>query len=153
MIKPITVALICVLAVPAWAQTQSETVALRYAEFAKAKAAVRACAADEGRMQIERNTHYDALLQANAKDPAAPTINEMAQALAQVRLEDDALSEKRDACEPLFDQLAAAVRALRRDCAIHGAPSPGDEPTGADELAADVCNGGKNTAAAKPASQ
>jgi len=151
MIKPIAVALVSMLAVPAWGQTQSEGVALRYAEFAKAKAAVRACAADEGRMQIERNAHYDAFLQANAKDPAAPTIDEMAQALLQVRLEDDALGEKRDACEPLFDQLATAVRALRRDCAIYGTPSPGDEPTGADALVADVCNAPKSTAAAKPA--
>lgn len=153
MIKPIAVALVSVLAVPAWAQTQSESVALRYAEFAKAKAAVRACASDEGRMQIERNAHYDALLEANAKDPAAPTIGEMTETLMQVRPEDDALAEKRNQCEPLFDELAVAVRALRRDCAIYGTPSPGDEPAGADELAADVCNGPKNTTAAKPASQ
>lgn len=153
MLKPIAVALVSVLAVPAWAQTQSETVALRYAEFAKAKAAERACASDEGRMQIERNAHYDALLKANAKDPAAPTIDEMAEALMQVHPEDDALAEKRDECGPRFDELATAVRALHRDCAIYGTPPPGDEPTGADELAADVCNGPKNATAAKPASQ
>lgn len=153
MLKQLAVVLLCVLALPAWAQTQSETVALHYAELAKAKAAVRTCARAEGRMQIERNAHYDALLQANAKDPAAPTIDEMAQALAQVRVEDDAISEKREECEPLFDELASAVRALRRDCHSYIAPSPGDEPTGSDEVAADVCNTSKSATAAKPASQ
>lgn len=153
MLKQLAVVLLCVLALPAWAQTQSETVALRYAELAKAKEAVRACARAEGQMQIERNAHYDALLQANAKDPAAPTIGEMAQALAQVRVEDDAISEKREECEPLFDELASAARALRRDCRSYIAPNPGDEPTGSDEVAADVCNTSKNATAAKPASQ
>ena len=153
MIKPLALFLVCVLAAPAWEQTQSEAVALRYAEFVKAKAAVRACAMDAGRMQIERNAHYDALLEANAKDPAAPTIDEMASALAQVRAEDDAISERRDECEPLFDQLASAVRALRRECAVYGAPSLGDEPTGSDELAAAVCNGPKGSTVAKPANQ
>jgi hypothetical protein len=150
MIKLIAVAVVLSLAVPAQAQMLGDLVVSQYIDFMKAKAAVKACTSEEGRMQLERNAHYDTLLQANAKDPAAPTIDEMSQVLTQVRSEDAALSQKRDECEPLFDQLSAAVRALRRDCAAYGAPSAGDEPTGTDKLAVDVCHGPKSADAGKP---
>src|SRR5215472_1255299 len=127
MIKPIAAAVVFALAAPAAAQSQGDIVAAQYTEFMKSKAAVKACASEEGRMQLERNAHYDALLQANAHDPRAPTIDEMWQAQMQLRLEDEALSQKRDECTPLFDQLAVSVRELRRDCSAYGTPSTSED--------------------------
>jgi len=92
-------------------------------------------------MQIARNDHYAELLRADAKNPDAPTLDEISTALAQLRMEDEALSEKRDECEPLFDQLAAATKELRRDCAAYAPPGSTDEPPAtADTLAMDICH-------------
>ncbi len=141
MIKPVTVAMVCILAIPAQAQTLGDDVVSQYAELMKAKAAIRRCMSEEGSMQIARNEHYDALLRAKAKNPGAPTIDEMFEVQAQLRSEDDALSEKRDECMPLFDQLAAAARELRRGCSVYAAPSSDGEPTETDALATDICHG------------
>ena len=147
MIKPIAVAMVCILSVPAVAQTSGD-VAARYADFMKSRVAVRVCVSEEGQMQIARNERYDALLQANAKDPAAPTIDEMSQARAQLRSEDEALSQKRDECAPLFDQLVAAARELRRDCSAYVPPSTESEPPEAiDALAIAICRGPANNSA------
>ncbi|GEM_PF-2699100 len=150
MIKPPLLALLCVLAmvIPSMAQSVSDTVVWRFAEFKKSKVAVDACVMEEGRMQVERNAHYDALLRANAKNPDAPTIDEMSDAKSQVVLEDEALSEKRDECSPLFDQLVAATRQLRRDCGVYMALAATDEP--AEEMntfATDICRSSPRTAA------
>ncbi len=152
MIKPITLAVLCVLTLPAEAQTLGDTVVSQFAEFKKAKAAVRICLSEEGQMQIERNQHYDARLHADAKDPAAPTIDEMYQAQAQVRLEDEALDQKRDECTPLFDQLLVEAAELRRDCSVYAAPDTSDEPMPEmDSLAINICRPpAKNTDASKP---
>jgi hypothetical protein len=145
MIKPIAVAMVCILPVPAVAQTSGD-VASRYTDFMKSRVAVKVCVSEEGQMQIARNEHYDALLKANAKDPAAPTIDEMTQARAQLRSEDEALSQKRDECAPLFDQLVAAARGLRRDCAAYVPASTENEPAEAiDEMAIAICRGPAKT--------
>lgn len=151
MIKPLAVVLVATLAVPAAAQTAGEMVISQYAEFMKSRAAARSCLSEEGRMQVERNERYSALLRANAKNPAAPTIAEMSDAQAQVRLEDEALVQKRDECSPLLDVLVAAARELSRDCYAYVAPSTDDQPrpTG-DALAVDICHGpAKNRTADK----
>ncbi len=153
MIKPITLAVLCALTLPAEAQTLGDTVVSQFAEFKKAKAAVRICLSEEGQMQIERNQHYDARLHADAKDPAAPTIDEMYQAQARVRPEDDALEQKRDECTPLFDELLVEAAELRRDCFNYAPPSTSDEPLPEmDSLAKNICQPpAKTTEASKPA--
>ena len=156
MIKAVALfVLICSLSIRADAQTSGDLVVLHYSEFMKSKAAVGSCLSEEGKMQIARNDRYAALLRANAKNPDAPTIDENATALAQLRMEDEALSEKRQECDPLFDQLAAATRALRRDCAAYAAPSGSETPAAtADSLAIDICHPpAKSSAAAKPSNQ
>jgi hypothetical protein len=141
MIKPVAVAVFSLLAFPVQAQTTGDLVAAQYVDFMKAKVAVKACATEVGTMQIARNEHYDALIKSNATDPGAPTLDEISNVLAQLRDEDEALSEKRDECQPLFDQLTAATIALRRDCAAYVPPTASDEPPEtADTLAADICH-------------
>jgi len=141
MIKSIAVAVLCLgaLAVTAKAQTSGDTIASRYVAFKKSQAAVRVCANEEGRMQIERNQHYDALLNAGAQDAGTPTIDAMSAAQARLRLEDEALSQKRDECTPLFDQLVAAARELQRDCEGYAAPDAAADPTTVDALVIDIC--------------
>ncbi len=155
MIKPVAVAVASILAFPAQAQTSGDLVTTQYVDFMKSKVAVKACVTEEGEMQIARNEHYDALIKANAKDPAAPSLDEIVSVLAQLRDEDEALSEKRDECGPLFDQLAAATIELRRDCAAYVAPTAGDEPVPtADALATDICHPPvKTSEAEKPSNQ
>jgi len=138
----ITVVFLCAITATARAQTLGDSVISQFAVFKKSKAAVRVCANEEGRMQVERNEHYDALLHALARDPASPTIDEMWKAQAQVRLEDEALGQKRDECTPLFDELLAAMKELQRNCQAYTALKTSDEPTPATEgLAIDICRG------------
>ena len=156
MIRAVAVAVVSILAFPAEAQTTGDFVTAQYVDFMKAKIAVKACLTEVGAMQIARNEHYDALIKANATDPGAPTLDEITSTLAQLRDEDEALSEKRDQCRPLFDQLAAATIALRRDCAAYVPPTASEDepmPT-ADTLANDICHApAKNSVADKPGNQ
>jgi hypothetical protein len=138
----ITVACLCAIAAPAPAQTLGDAVVSQFAVFKKSKAAVRVCVNEEGRMQVERNERYDALLHGLAKDPGSPTIDEMSRAQAQVRLEDEALGQKRDECTPLFDELVAATKELQRDCEAYTALKTSEEARPAmDTLAIDICHG------------
>ena len=135
----------------AQAQTPGDLVVSQFMAFKKTNVAAKFCVHEEGRMQIERNDHYDALLRAKAKNPHAPTIDEMSDALAETILEDEALQQKREECEPLLDEVMGAVRELRRECAGYS-PSPvtDDEPS-AEIVAIDICRAvrGTDTASAK----
>jgi hypothetical protein len=138
----ITVVCLCAIAAPAPAQTLGDAVISQFAVFKKSKAAVRVCVNEEGRMQVERNQHYDALLHALAKDPGFPTIDEMSRAQAQVRLEDEALGQKRDECTPLFDELVTATKELQRNCEAYTALKTSEEATPAtNALAIEICRG------------
>lgn len=129
------------LSIPAEAQTAGDVVASEYADLAKSKAAARWCLSEEARMQVDRNERYDTLLRANARDPETPTIGEISEARAQVRLEDEALSEKRDECSPLLDELVAAARELRRTCAAYAAPGDTEPAPPTDARVTDICHG------------
>ena len=123
----------------AQAQTSGDLVVSQFGAFKKLNVAAKSCAHEEGRMQIERNDHYDALLRAKAKDPLAPTIAEMSDALAETRLEDEALQQKREECEPLLDEVMGAVRDLRRECTAYiTTPAAGDQSS-AETVAIDIC--------------
>ena len=123
------------------AQAVGDAVASQYVAVKKLTAAANFCVREEGRMQVERNEHYDAFLRANAKDPHAPTIGEMSDTRAQTRLEDEALAQKRDECVPLLDEIADSVRELRRTCAAYLATgTTNDRPTPLPEtLPSNIC--------------
>jgi hypothetical protein len=139
--KAVVLAVTCMLSIPAEAQTASDVVVSQYADFAKSRAAARWCLSEEARMQVERNERYNAVLRANAQDPQIPTIDEISEARAQVRLEDDALSQKREECTPLLDELVAAARELRRRCSAYAAPGNTEPAPPTDTRAIDICHG------------
>ena len=122
------------------AQTPGEFVVSQFMAFKKMNVAAKFCVHEEGRMQIERNDHYEASLRAKAKNPHAPTIAEMSDALAETRPEDEALQQKREECAPLLDEVMGAVRELRRECAAY-TPGyvPKDDQPSAESVALDIC--------------
>lgn len=146
MIRSIGVAALCVglLTGLAEAQTPADDVVSSYTTFKKLNIAAKFCVSEEGRMQLERNDHYDALLSASAKNPHAPTLEEMLAARAEIRLEDEALKQKREECEPLLDEVVAAAKELRRDCSAY-TPITNDEETPPSEtLATNICRAAKS---------
>jgi hypothetical protein len=160
MIRPIAAAVLCVaaLSTAADAQTLDDAVVSQYALYKKSNIAAKECLSELDRMQVERNGRYDALVHAKAQNPDAPTIRELSDVLAQIRDEDAALGQKREACAPLLDELVAAATELRRDCAAYSVPAntvsanTGSEPAPGTDLATTICRGPAKAAdAGKPA--
>jgi hypothetical protein len=144
VIKPIT-ALLCVAAMilPAEAQTLADEVVLQYGVFEKSNLAAKVCVNEVGRMQEERNGHYETLLHAKALDPDAPTIGEISDVLGEIRAEDIALNQRRRSCALLLDELVAAATELRRNCKAYTVPTNTEnEPaTAANAVATNICHG------------
>ncbi len=136
------------------AQTNADSLVLQYASFKKLKIAARACTSEEAQMQVERNDRYDAALRAKAKDPNAPTIDEISAARLETILEDDALNQKRQECELLLDEVVNAVNELRRECVAYPVtPDPEEGPSPSETAAIDICRaatGNDNYASASP---
>jgi hypothetical protein len=144
IIKPIAAAVVCLGAMIASAQAQTlgENIVLQYGVLKKSNTAAKLCVSEVGRMQVVRNDHYDSLLHARAENPDAPTIEEMSDVLAQTRQEDEALKQKREECAPVLEQLVAAAKELRRNCAAYTAPITNNEPAPAtDTMAITICRG------------
>jgi hypothetical protein len=144
MIKPIAAAVIYAAAMiaPAATLTLDDAVVLQSETLRKSSSAAKMCASEVGRMQVERNDHYDTLLQAKAENPADPNIGEMWDALAQIRAEDAALKQKRLECMPLLDEVIAAAKELRRNCeAYASAIATGAQGVAADMRAINTCHG------------
>jgi hypothetical protein len=155
MTKLITAAVVGVAAMTAAldAQTLDDAVASQYVVFRKSNSAAKVCLSELDRMQEERNSHYKTLLQSKAQDPDAPTMEEMSNVLAETRAEDAALSERRQECAVLLDQLIAAAKELRRNCEAYIAPAdaPSEPARTADMQADNICNGsGKGSDAGNP---
>jgi len=149
MIRSIAAAVLCVAALSAAAdaQTLDDAVVSQYALYKKSNIAAKQCLSELDRMQIERNGRYDALMHAKAQNPDAPTIADQTDVLAQIRDEDAALDQKRQACTPLLDELVAAARELRRDCKAYSVSAStvsadtGSEPAAGTDLATTICRG------------
>jgi hypothetical protein len=145
VIKPITAAVVCVAAMilPAEAQTLVDDVVLQYSVFKKSNLAAKVCVNEVGRMQEDRNGHYETLLHAKAQDPDAPTIGEISDVLGETRAEDIALNQRRGSCALLLDELVAAATELRRNCKAYTAPTNTEnEPaTAAHAVATNICHG------------
>jgi hypothetical protein len=155
MIKLITAAVVCVTTMIASAEAQAldDGIILQYGEFKKSKLAAKMCASEVDGMQAERNHHYENLLHTKAQNPDAPTIEEMSDVLAQTHAEDATLSQKRETCTLLLDQLIAAAIELRRNCELYSVSTYTDNEaaTAADMLAENICHGSaKENAAEKP---
>jgi hypothetical protein len=147
MKKSLAIALACAVAAgtPAWAQTLEESVISQYGALRKSNAAANVCVRELAGMQVERNKHYDTLLRAKVEDPTAPTISEISETLSQTYLEDSALSEKRQACMLLLDEVIAAAAGLRLSCEAYGAEDAEVE-TATKASSLKICQGSEERA-------
>jgi len=147
VLAPIALALLCSVALPHPASSQSlaQTVLAQSKKVKQAQSLTDACHDEHDRMSAADDRDFDAFVQAKVKDPANPTIAELDAILAATKKDfdqrDNALARKQDQCDALAQKGLAARAQLSKACDAFNAASARTraDMALADKLAIELC--------------